>query len=303
MLAANFPGDYYSQDFAKSGDFVGFFNHLAQRENAERRSQINEQSFLEDMFRRREQHPLDMEAKRLGLDLNRARLENEGLEKIYMTKRTDALGRKPEISPEEQAAKLAEYKARLSAAQAKEAEAELQRRLLDPTIQGEERKKLEWARDQLRPFAQQAQKTADRLTVEQFKVDNRPPPRPVAPRGAPRAASTQPKPFKDDLAAAQHWQLQADTATDPQQKAQFTALAEAARERHRQLIQDRENAKKAGTIDLGATGVSVRPPITQGQSPAAAKPIEQAKTLYAINPQTKQRIMSTDGGKTWSPAK
>lgn len=301
MLAANFPGEYYSQDFAKSGDFVGYFNNLAQREDAQRRSQLNEQSFLEDMFRQRAQHPLDMEAKQQALDLNKARLENEGLQKIFTTERTKALGRKPELSPEEQNAKLAEFKARISVAQAKEAEAELNRRLIDPNITGDERKKLEWAREQLTPFAQQAQKAADKLDLEQFRVDNRLPPRAAVSKAtAGGRTAAQPKPFKDDLAASQHWQLLADQAKTPEERAQYQAIADASRERHRSLIQDKENAKKAGTVDLSGSGIATRPPITQS-SPGAAK--GPSATMYATNPQTKQRIMSTDGGKTWSSAK
>jgi hypothetical protein len=36
--------------------------------------------------------------------------------------------------------------------------------------------------------------------------------------------------------------------------------------------------------------------------PPAYKAGAQAP-IYAVNPQTKERIMSTDGGKTWTPSK
>jgi hypothetical protein len=132
------------------------------------------------------------------------------------------------------------------------------------------RQGLEYAREQFQDIYKLRMTLGNKKDIEEYKVENRPPPRAPAPRAAGSSKPAGPKPFKDDLAASQHWQLLADQATNPEEKAQYQAVADAARERHRGLIQDREDAKKAGAPDLSGAGLPTRPPITQS-APAPAK--------------------------------
>ena len=53
----------------------------------------------------------------------------------------------------------------------------------------------------------------------------------------------------------------------------------------------------------GTAGQSAAAQIPTAAAPARAAPAPAAAPIYARNPQTNQRIMSTDGGNTWTPAR
>ncbi len=77
-LAAQFPGDYYSGDEAKSLDFIGYFDNQRQKEAARQNQEINRQMALEDLYAQQAERPLKEQ---------RLSLENQGLEALLPQKR------------------------------------------------------------------------------------------------------------------------------------------------------------------------------------------------------------------------
>lgn len=281
MLANMFPGNYYSGDEAKALDFMGYFAHQNQQQEALRNNEINRQVALDDLFGKQQHRPLDLERKRL---------DNQGLETLMPEKKARAdqatldFNQAQQISPAKIKAALAAEAAKLTKEELAHEQYQVQQQLNNPFISPKERQVLELIRDNFPENYKltkmlEGKETGARLgaeaRVEAARIAANKPP-------AVRSSSTtQPKPFKDDLVAAQYWQQLADTTNNPEEKAQYAAVAEAARQRHRQLIQDKENAKKAGTVDLGATGVAVVPPITAPAQPPAAKPDAAPKASLA----------------------
>lgn len=70
FLAAQFPGDYYGSDFAKSMDFLGYLANQRQREEAFKNQQINRDMALEDLFQTQQMNPLKRREQEL---INRTR--------------------------------------------------------------------------------------------------------------------------------------------------------------------------------------------------------------------------------------
>lgn len=274
MLANMFPGNYYSGDESKALDFMGYFAHQKQQDEAFKNQELNRQVALEDMLYNQQKRPLEL--TKMGLD-------NQGLEALLPGKRADSSMKELNLRGEQETinakikAALAKEAANLSEDEFKQTKTSIYQQLANPFISDETRRVLETVRDNLPENHKLAQMLGSKEKVAQVAANagvkkaeitaSRPP--------AARGGSTAPpKPFKDDLVTAQYWQQQADQAKDPAEKAQFAALAEAARQRHLALIQAREQAKKAGSVDLGATGVAVVPPITAptqtAPKPAAA---------------------------------
>jgi hypothetical protein len=78
---------------------------------------------------------------------------------------------------------------------------------------------------------------------------------------------------------------EAAKATMNEIRARFDRIASRARE-----IYDLEYADSQFYTPIKSGGAVSRPASPAGQP------------MFAVNPQTKQRIMSTDGGATWAPA-
>lgn len=76
-LAAQFPGDYYGGDEAKSLDFIGYFDNQRQKESARRNQEINRQMALDEMFAAEQERPLNLQRKSL---------DNQGLEALLPQK-------------------------------------------------------------------------------------------------------------------------------------------------------------------------------------------------------------------------
>lgn len=63
-------------------------------------------------------------------------------------------------------------------------------------------------------------------------------------------------------------------------------------------------AMKRAISDARKSGQTFTQDAQRGQPPAAAQPGASAQQpVYATNPKTKERVVTTDGGKTWQPAK
>lgn len=96
--------------------------------------------------------------------------------------------------------------------------------------------------------------------------------------------------------------MRAEIAGDMEAAANYRRRAEVLRP---QAEAELRNSAAPGTADLQEMGINVNPNRNiapqNGNTPAPAAP--QAKPITATHPQTGQRIMSTDGGKTWQPYK
>jgi len=87
-LAAGFPGDYYSDDLAKSFDFTGYFNNKRQQAAVMENQKINRDMALEDLFQTRRTNPLKVREQEL---VNEGReLTNEGTGLDNMTRQRKA---------------------------------------------------------------------------------------------------------------------------------------------------------------------------------------------------------------------
>lgn len=91
-LAAQFPGDYYSGDEAKSLDFIGYFDNQRQKEAARQNQEINRQMALEDLYTQQAERPLKEQ---------RLSLENQGLEALLPQKQAQGKMAKRELEVEE----------------------------------------------------------------------------------------------------------------------------------------------------------------------------------------------------------
>lgn len=289
-LAAMFPGDYYSQDLAKSGDFMGYFDHQRQKQEAFKNQELNRQGFLEDLMQKQQQFPLEQAIRQGTISRNAATLPGITAESDLKRREADV---KLSIPMEEQRKTiLSKLASDLSEQELKSEENQIRQQLLRTDLPPQVRQGLEFARDQFQDIYKLRLTLGNKQSIEEYKVDNRPPPRVAAPRtggagGAPKAPT-----LRTDEQTAQYWQLQADTEQDPAKKAELQLLATAARQRMLDTIQAREDAKKAGGIDLSATGVAVRPGI--GQPAAPAKPAA-APTAAPKAPTGRVALRGPDG--------
>lgn len=80
--------------------------------------------------------------------------------------------------------------------------------------------------------------------------------------------------------------------------------AEAVTATEHMLLGQFRNDPKATKAALDAMGESVKTFIDDAKlGKKAGDSVEPTAPVYAANPKTKERVMSTDGGKTWQPAK
>jgi hypothetical protein len=297
-LSTNFPNDFYSDDLAKSFDFTGYFDNQKQRQAAFENQRINREMALESLFQSQQQFPLEQEQKRLNNQRISAELPG-------ISANSDLLKIKAELAKGTQDA---EYKSKLAGFAAKTSKAELEQEItqiqkirLNPHISPQERAVLDFLYDQFGEIYK-IQKTGEmRQSVEETKAASKP-----APAGR---ATSAPRPPKDHVVAEAFWNWKAANTDDPEEKAYFTQHAASSAEANRRLLAEKAAAGLTGKPDIaGAAGLPVHPGLGGPANPATAtRPTRQAesrqKPLYATNPQTKERIVSLDGGKTWSPAK
>lgn len=256
-LAAQFPGDYYSGDEAKSLDFIGYFDNQRQKEAAHQNQEINRQMALDDLFAQQQERPLN---------LRRKELDNQGLEALLPQKQ--AQGKQAERDweveqgiPVEQrrTALMGKIAREIQEDELKRYESEVKRMMSDPMVlrnpnakamaEGlygllpEIRKMREGfqSKEDIAATAAAAREaaaketTARQLAVIQARAE----------QARQQAAVKGPKGYEE---AATKYTILAEAETDPEKK----ALYEALRDKFELAKLEAAKAAKAGGIDVGA---------------------------------------------------
>ena len=140
FLAAQFPGDYYGSDFAKSMDFLGYLANQRQREEAFKNQQINRDMALEDLFQTQQMNPLKRREQEL---INRTgEVQIPGLEAVSK-KQVNEWEELEQTSPARIKAKLSEYYRSADENDVRQEVAALQKALMNPNLPPSARKQLE----------------------------------------------------------------------------------------------------------------------------------------------------------------
>jgi hypothetical protein len=295
-LAQSYPGDYYSQDLAKSGDFIGYFDNQRQKQESLQNQQLNRQMALEDMFRQQQKFPLEQALTQSILDQRKAQLPG-----IEATSSRQVREEKFDASIPEDVKRtriLTQIAKETSAADLAHEKTQIEQLLLNPNLDPKTRAGLEFARNQFTDIFRLQQTLGNKEGIERYKVDNRPPP-----RASTGGASKPPADPKNHAALLTKLRALALSATSPEEKAMYEQQAQAVMSDMAQIAAAAAQAKMVGKPDLAAMGVpTVQAP---GTAPSAkpSAPVAASAPMYATNPKTKERIVSTDGGKTWSPVK
>jgi hypothetical protein len=274
QLSGLFPGNYYNSDESKALDFMGYFAHQRQQEEAFKNQELNRQAALQDIFHNEQMNPLKVQQQQGLLDRQSAELPGIQADSRKKTLDTDFA---EQLQPEK--IKLAIQQATTGLTQSELAGemATINKALLNPKLSAQERKVLEMVRDNF-PENYKLNRTIE----GKKEVAAIPKPGRAGGTGSAKAPAP-PKAPTDDIRLANYWQFQADNESDPETKAEHQIKADAARQRALALIQAKADAANAGKVDLGAMGgVPVRPGIApQGQTPAPATKPAAAPTAPA----------------------
>lgn len=301
QLAGLFPGSYYNSDESKALDFMGYFAHQRQQDEAFQNQAINREGALEDLFQTRQMNPLRVDNQRLMNDTLEAQLGG------HRARSKDAelkLDTDTQLQPHVIKQKMQEALAGLTAAELKDEMAQINKMLINPHLTPGQRKVFEMLRENFPENYKLNQTLDSKETVAAMPKPGR-----TSGTGGPKAPADRfalitkiANPF-DKYTAYVSYANELDD-TDPNQ-----ARALAAAESIRAEAQTASNARvSSGKWEKGEDGKWVQSTAPAIQAPAnapAPKPAAPAaaKPMYAKNPQTGERIMSTDGGKTWNSAK
>jgi hypothetical protein len=264
QLSGLFPGNYYNSDESKALDFMGYFAHQRQQEEAFKNQELNRQAALQDIFHNEQMNPLKVQQQQGLVDRQSAELPGIQADSRKKTLDTDFA---EQLQPEKIQKALRETWRDMSRAERDQEMATVEKTLLNPNLHPQARKVLEMVRDNFSENYRLNKTLEGKEDVAAIGANARirtaPGPKTPAPPKAP----------KTDFELSAYWQFQADQEDDVNTKAELQALADAARERGRKVLQDKADAAKSGGVDVGALGgVPVRPGITTQAPAPAAKP-------------------------------
>ena len=273
---------------------------------------INQQAALEDLFNAQATNPLKQRELDLRNQTLAAQLPGVQADSEIRGYTRDSAKRKRDVEagvPIEEQIKLEQQ--RLANSVSKEQLAaeftSVRKMLANPFIKPHERQILEQVLSYEDSLYKLQQTNTSKETIAETQAAAR---ARAAAEGRNRAGSTPkpPAPPKSLAELETRYRAQAYATEDPEERAALLQQADMLAEQQRQRIQDKADASKAGSVDLSAAGVAVRPGITTTPNAAtASRPARQAESktppMYAKNPSTGERIMSTDGGKTWNKVK
>ncbi len=299
-LAQTYPGDYYSQDWAKSGDFIGYFDNQRQKQESLQNQQINRRMALEDMFRQQEKFPLEQALQQGRRDQQVAQLPGFQAQSDRL-KREEAFDASIPEDTKRQTV-LNELAAKYSKAELENEENQINKWLLRTDLDPKTRAGLEFARSQMKDIYKLQQTLGTRQGIEQYKVDNRPPPRATS-GGTPKPPA-DPKSLAASLAK---FATLAAVEKDPDLKAMYERQANEIQAKILAIEEAKARAKaEANQInkpDMDAMGVpTYKPPEVRvpGTAPKPATPAQsgtvrmkdKAGKIYNVPAGRKQEALS-----------
>lgn len=283
-LAAQFPGDYYSGDEAKSLDFIGYFDNQRQKEAARQNQEINRQMALEDLYAQQAERPLKEQ---------RMSLENQGLEALLPQKR--AQGKQAErdweveqgvpVEDRQKAIKL-KLAREMTEDDLKTTTAAIEAALVHPSpavrAQAAQLRGLMTDMVKLREGFQSKEDIASTAAAAKEAAAKEATARQRAVLEAratlarQQAASRGPKGYQE---AATRYRILAEETDDPETQAKYLALS-----REFELAaQEQAKAGKAGGIDVGAVAelptTQVAPQLGGGAAPKAAPKVPTGRVI------------------------
>jgi len=269
-LAQSYPGDYYSQDLAKSGDFIGYFDNQRQKQESLQNQQLNRQMALEDMFRQQQKFPLEQALTQSILDQRKAQLPGIEADSSRKTREEKFDASIPEDVKRTRI--LTQIARETSAADLAHEKTQIEQLLLNPNLDPKTRAGLEFARNQFTDIFRLQETLGNKRGIEQYKVENRPPPRASA-GGAPKPPADP----KNHAALLTKLRALALSATSPEEKAMYEQQAQAVMADMAQIAQTNAQAKLIGKPDLEAMNV----PTVKAPGTTPAKPAAQEKATLA----------------------
>jgi hypothetical protein len=144
QLSGLFPGNYYNSDESKALDFMGYFAHQRQQDEAFKNQELNRQKALQDIFHDEQMNPLKVQQQQGLLDRQSAELPGIRANSRKQELDTDFA---EQLHPEKIKRALAESMAGLSEAEMKTEMLSVTRMLQNPHIHPQARKVLEMVRD------------------------------------------------------------------------------------------------------------------------------------------------------------
>lgn len=283
-LAAQFPGDYYSGDEAKSLDFIGYFDNQRQKEAARQNQEINRQMALEDLYAQQAERPLKEQ---------RLSLENQGLEALLPQKQ--AQGKQAErdweveqgvpVEDRQKAIKL-KLAREMTEDDLKTTTAAIEAALVHPSpavrAQAAQLRGLMTDMVKLREGFQSKEDIASTAAAAKEAAAKEATARQRAVLEAratlarQQAAARGPKGYQE---AATRYRILAEETDDPETQAKYLALS-----REFELAaQEQAKAGKAGGIDVGAVAelptTQVAPQLGGGAAPKAAPKVPTGRVI------------------------
>lgn len=260
QLAGLFPGSYYNSDESKALDFMGYFAHQRQQDEAFQNQAINREGALEDLFQTRQMNPLRVDNQRLMNDTLEAQM---GGHRARSKEAELKLDTDTQLQPRVIKQKMQEALAGLTAAELKDEMAQINKMLINPHLTPGQRKVFEMLRENFPENYKLNQTLDSKETIAST-------PRPGSgPRPAPAPKPPAPPKKMEDLQA--YYEYKAGQTDDPEEKARFTALARGIFEQRAELERFKAEARRAGGVDTGAvSGLPTVPAPTLGG--AAPKP-------------------------------
>lgn len=263
QLAGLFPGSYYNNDESKALDFMGYFAHQRQQDEAFKNQEINRQGALEDLFQTRQLNPLKVDNQRLMNDTLDAQL---GGHRARSKEAELKLDTDTQLQPHVIKQKLQEALTGLTESELKGEIGQINKMLLNPYLSPKERKVFEMLRDNMPDVYKLNQTLQTKEDVAGISANR--------PTGRAASAAKPPAPPKkmEDLQA--YYEYQAGQTDDPEEKARFTALARGIFEQRAELERFKAASRKEGGVDVGTMGVPTIPAPTLGgaQPSVAPKP-------------------------------
>ncbi len=289
-LAAGFPGDYYSDDLAKSFDFAGYFNNKRQQDAAMKNQEINRDMALEDLFQTRQMNPLRVQELQ---GQNEARtLENlgRGFDNTFKERKakiTEGIPVEEEIKA--MRAKLAKE---MSDSELAQEESAIKKALVHPSAAVRKQAQMLWENlgeiQKLRMGFQSkediaAMNAAQREQAARLATEQRD-------RALQNRAQAVPKDPKSYQEAATKFRIAAEFSDDPAEKQRLMALAQEFERAALTL----PAAREAGKID--AAGIAGLPPkeVKPQLGAGGAAWLEKAKKL---NPGMTEEQLIAEGKK------
>lgn len=144
QLSGLFPGNYYNSDESKALDFMGYFAHQRQQEEAFKNQELNRQAALQDIFHNEQMNPLKVQQQQGLLDRQSAELPG-----IRATSRKQELDTDfaEQLQPDKIQKALRETWRDMSRAERDQEMATVEKTLLNPNLHPQARKVLEMVRD------------------------------------------------------------------------------------------------------------------------------------------------------------